>query len=405
MAYSYADQGERTRVLKDVRRVVLKVGTRLLTDMPDVPKAERVTQLVDAIAALHDRGYEVILVSSGAIGAGMTVLQTPKRPHSLPQLQAHAAVGQSRLMYLYETAAARHGFHCAQLLLTAADVKDRVRHLNVVNCLDALLAAGVLPVVNENDSVSVEEIRFGDNDALAALVASMIRADLTVLLTSVDGMHERTDRGWGRRMSVVPGITTAIRQMAGGTDGNRFSTGGMQSKLQAVEIVTRAGEPAVIADGRDFATLAGVFDGRDCGTLFLPTASQRMRARKRYLAFFSKTKGDILVDAGAESALTQKGRSLLPSGIVAVRETFERGDTVRILSVEGIEIARGESNYGSAEVDAIKGCKSQTVRDILGYEGYDAVVHRDAMVLTGTPSGEAQDEPRRPKPEAKHGTE
>ncbi len=383
MNHSFTDQGERARVLADVRRVVIKVGTRLLTDMPGGSKAERVRELVAAAAGLRTRGFEVILVSSGAIGAGMAVLGTDKRPASLPRLQAHAAVGQSRLMYLYETAALAHGFHCAQLLLTASDVKDRSRHLNVVNCIEALLAAGVLPVVNENDSVSVDEIRFGDNDTLAAMVANMTRADLTVLLTTIEGMCERDADNWGCRISVIPAITAELRAMARGTDGNRFSTGGMQSKLKAVEIVTRAGEPLIIADGRDFACLDEIFSGRDVGTLFLPTAAQRMQARKRYLAFFSRERGEVIVDRGAVEALRGRGRSLLPSGIVDVRGTFEPGDTVRIVNEAGEEIARGETNYSSDEVKAIKGQKSEAVRDILGYEGYDAVVHRNYMVITG----------------------
>ncbi len=370
-------------MLADVRRVVIKVGTRLLTDMPGVSKSERVRALVTAAAGLRARGFEVILVSSGAIGAGMAVLGTEKRPRSLPRLQAHAAVGQSRLMYLYETASLAHGFHCAQLLLTASDVKDRSRHLNVVNCIEALLAAGVLPVVNENDSVSVDEIRFGDNDTLAAMVANMTRADLTVLLTTIDGMCERDADNWGRRISVIPAITAELRTMARGTDGNRFSTGGMQSKLKAVEIVTRAGEPVIIADGRDFSVMDKIFSGEDAGTLFLPTAAQRMQARKRYLAFFSRERGDVVVDDGALTALRERGRSLLPSGIVSVRGAFEPGDTVRILSKAGEEIARGETNYSSDEINAIKGQKSESVPDLLGYEGYDAVIHRNYMVLTG----------------------
>lgn len=384
MKHSLTDQGERAQVLANVRRVVIKVGTRLITDMPDTSKGDRVRGLVAAVAALRGGGYEVILVSSGAIGAGMAVLGTERRPASLPRLQAHAAVGQSRLMYLYETATLQHGFHSAQLLLTAADVKDRTRHLNVVNCIEALLAAGVLPVVNENDSVSVDEIRFGDNDTLAAMVANMTRADLTVLLTTVDGMHERTTGGWGPRISVIPGITPQLRDMAIGTDGNRFSVGGMESKLKAVEIVTRAGDPLIIADGRDFGTLSSVFAGEDKGTLFLPTARQRMQARKRYLAFFSNAQGELVVDAGAVRALRQKGRSLLPSGIAGVRGAFKPGDTVRIVAADGGEVARGETNYSSDEVNAIKGHKSEAVRDILGYEGYDAVVHRNYMVLTPT---------------------
>ena len=185
------DKGERSRALASARRIVVKVGTRLLTDIPGTEKRDRVTALVSELARLRDCGYEVLLVTSGAIGAGMVVLGTDRRPTSLPRLQAHAAVGQSRLMYLYESACTSHGFHCAQILLTSEDLFDRERHLNVVCCLEALLSEGVLPVVNENDSVSVEEIKFGDNDILAAYTAAMLRAELTVLLTTVEGFRER----------------------------------------------------------------------------------------------------------------------------------------------------------------------------------------------------------------------
>ncbi|MCK5805189.1 MAG: glutamate 5-kinase, partial [Lentisphaeria bacterium] len=233
MDYAYIDGEYRARALQGVRRVVVKVGTRLLTDMEGWSKAERVGQLVGAIAQLRDRGLEVILVSSGAIGAGMAMLKTTRRPKTVRGLQAHAAVGQSRLMSLYETACVGHGFHCAQLLLTAGDVKDHERHLNVTSCLEELLARGVLPIINENDSVSVEELKFGDNDLLAALVATMTRADLTVLLTTVDGMYNPKAEGERKRLSVVCELTDEVLAMAGETDGNHFSVGGMLTKLQA----------------------------------------------------------------------------------------------------------------------------------------------------------------------------
>lgn len=382
MGVHLTDQGQREHVLAGVRRVVLKVGTRLLTDIPGRSKTERVAELIAAIAALRERGLEVLLVSSGAIGAGMTVLSTDRRPRSLPRLQAYAAVGQSRLMYLYETACVNRGFHCAQLLLTAGDLKAHERHKNAINCIDALLAAGVLPVVNENDSVSVDEIRFGDNDTLAALVASMIRADLTILLTSIDGMHLREGDAWGERISVIEKVTPEVRAMAGATDGNPFSVGGMTSKLKAAEVLARAGDPLIVADGREFTIIDRVLGGEDVGTLFPATATTRMRGRRRYVAFFSNPKGDLVIDDGAVRALRDEGRSLLPSGIRDVRGTFERGATVRILAPDKSEIARGETNFSSREIAAIKGHHSDQSHDILGYAGYDEVVHRDYLVLS-----------------------
>jgi glutamate 5-kinase len=383
MGSEHQDNGQRAAVLPGVRRVVVKVGTRLLTGVRDVSKGDRVRALVGEIHALRQRGFEVILVSSGAIGAGMTILGTPKRPRSIPQLQAHAAVGQCRLMYLYETACGEHGFHCAQLLLTAEDVRDRARQLNICNCLHELLASHVLPVINENDSVSVEEIRFGDNDTLAALVGTLARADLTILLTTIDGLHEVAgDGAFGARLSVVHGITPRIRAMAGGTDGNEFSVGGMATKLRAAETVTRAGEPLLIADGRDFAILRDVFAGADVGTLFLPAGTQRMSAGKRYLAFFSRPAGDVWIDAGAERALCEAGRSLLPSGVRDLRGAFRAGDVVRVLGPAGTEVARGVSNYSRDELARIKGLKTAQLAATLGHDAYDEVIHRDRLVVT-----------------------
>jgi glutamate 5-kinase len=392
MAFCAVDGGVRAVALKGVRRVVVKVGTRLLTDVDGVPASERIDLLVGAIAGLRERGWEVLLVSSGAIGAGMTVMGTAKRPRAVPELQAHAAIGQCRLMYHYETACVARGFHCAQLLLTADDVQNRERHLNVTSCLDTLLARKVLPVINENDSVSVAEIRLGDNDTLAAMVAAMLRADLTILLTSINGMRLRTDAGGlGARISVATEIDAELRAMAGGTDGNRFSVGGMATKLRAAEVVMRAGESLVIADGRDFGVLGRIAAGDDVGTLFCGRGhGRRMPGHKRFLAFFSEPVGDVIVDSGAEEAVCRKGRSLLPGGISGLKGGFGRGDTVRILNEAGAELGRGVSNYRHDEVLRIRGLKSSEIRRILGQDAcFDEVVHRDYLVLTRASDQEA----------------
>jgi glutamate 5-kinase len=383
MAFSYSDNGERQAALEGVRRVVIKVGTRLLTEEPSSSKASRIEELVDQIAQLRARGIEVILVSSGAIGAGMKILKTAKRPTSLPRLQAHAAVGQSRLMFHYETACIRHGFHCGQLLLTADDVKNRERHLNVSCCMDRLLQEKVLPIVNENDSVSVEEIKFGDNDMLAAMVANMVQADLTILLTSVNGMLERTPGGkLGQRLSVVRHLTPALRKMGAGTDGNEFSTGGMATKLSAAKLVTGGGDNLWIADGRDFGVLARLFAGEDIGTLFQTGKERRLHAHKRYLAFFSKPKGEIIIDSGAEEAVCRHGSSLLPSGITAVTGSFKRGETILLLNENRQELGRGVSNYSNGDIVRIRGQHTRELKHILGHEAYNAVVHRNYLVMT-----------------------
>lgn len=384
MSFHYQDQQYRAAIVAGVRRVVIKVGTRLLTDVSGVSKKERIDQLVAQIALLRQRGLEVILVTSGAIGAGIQMLGTGKRPKALPGLQAHAAVGQCRLMTLYETACEKHGFHAGQLLLTAADVRDRERNLNVANCLEELLALGVLPVVNENDSVCVDEIKVGDNDTLAALVANMARADLTLLLTTIDGMRERIDEKLGARLSVVERLTPKIKAMASGTDGNPFSVGGMATKLKAADMVTRAGEAMWIVEGQDFSVLQQVFAAADIGTLFLPLKGTRMGKYQRFLAFFSPPVGDLLVDAGAARAICAGGKSLLPIGIRAVRGNFKRGATVKIINPAGEEIARGVCNYESSEVDRIKGRQTTEVPAVLGCEAYDEVVHRDHLALTQT---------------------
>ena len=385
MGYEYIDNGRRAALLGDLNRIVVKVGTRLLTGVASRSETDRVQQLIGAISRLRDRGLDVLLVTSGAIGAGMGVLGTRRRPRDVPQLQAHAAIGQSRLMYLYETACAERGFHCAQLLLTAADMQHRERHLNVVSCLDALLSKNVLPVINENDSVSVDEIRVGDNDMLAAMVGTMIRADLTILLTTVDGMYERFPEGaLGRRISVVEGLDDDLMAMAGGTDGNPHSVGGMITKLKAADVVMRAGEHLAIVDGRDFEVLSRVIDAEDVGTLFCGRGNgRRMKGHKRFLAFFCEPAGDIVVDEGAARAVCEQGRSLLPGGIVAVRGAFGRGDTVRVVRSSGEELGRGVSYYTHTELERIKGAQSRDVGRILNQDAcYEEVIHRNYFVVT-----------------------
>ena len=382
MSIYYTDTGQRQNILAGVQRVVIKVGTRLIMGVPGVSEADRIRQLVAELDRLRQRGLDVILVTSGAIGAGIVVLGTPKRPQSLSQLQAHAAVGQCQLMYLYETACVEHGFHCAQMLLTADDVQNHERHLNIRSCLDTLLANGVLPVINENYSVSVDEIRFGDNDMLAALVGTIAKADLTILLTNVNGLREHVNGQLGRRYSVVESLDQQTRSMAKGTADSTFSVGGMATKLKAAETVTRAGEHMWIADGRDFSILRGILDGCDIGTVFPALTTEPMRGQKRYLAFFSEPACAIIVDTGAEHALRKLGRSLLPSGILRVDADFHRGDTVQIKSMENDRvIAKGVTNYDAEEVQAIQGRNTADITDILGREGCDPVVHRNYMVL------------------------
>ena len=337
--------------------------------------------LVAQIASIRTGNRQVMLVSSGAVGLGMRTLGLQRRPKQLSMIQALAATGQSKLMAEYEKASAVHGFHVAQLLLTAEDLRDRSHHLNIVNCIGELWNSGILPIINENDSVSVAELKFGDNDMLAALLASMTRADLTILLTTVDGLHTTSGGKLDKRISVVQKIESGMMQMAAGTDDSSLSTGGMASKLKAAQVVTAAGGHIWIADGRDPRVLERIFNAEDVGTLFLPQARQ-LESRKRWIGFFSKPKGSIYVDKGAAAAILERGKSLLPSGITRVKGEFGRGDTIEICNNESAPFARGLANYGSAEIKVIAGKKTSDMQHFLESPVTDdEVVHRNNMVI------------------------
>lgn len=371
----------RQKIIAGTKRIVLKVGSRLLVDEHRHPCAERINVLVEQIAKLRQAGLEVILVSSGAISAGMSVLGLDKRPKLVPSLQATAAIGQSRLLAMYEDACRSHGFHCGQILLTAGDVQDRRRHLNLSNCLNALISQGSLPIINENDSISVEEICFGENDYLAALVGTICQAELTVLLTSVNGMYEKmSDGSFGERISVIEEISPKIKAMATGTDGNQLSTGGMETKLKAAETLTSVGESLWIVDGRNFEVISEVYAGNDVGTLF-PGSEEKMRMHKRWMAFFPEVAGELHVDEGAKKALLEKGSSLLPGGITTVVGEFTKGDIVEVKSVNGKLLAKGAVNYSAKEMELIKGKKTTDILEMLGYHIYDEAVHRDNLVV------------------------
>ncbi len=373
------NQQARQQVIAASKRIVIKVGSRLLNTTGHMPKKQRIASLIAQIAQIRERKYEVILVTSGAISTGMELTGMKSRPRQIAMLQAMASIGQSRLMSLYEQECQHHGFHCGQILLSYDDLHDRKKHLNFRNCLNALLTQRVLPVINENDTVSTDEISFGDNDKLAALVATMIHAQLTILLTSVEGLLELNDKE-GRRVPLVRAITGEIRSLAQGPDGNPHSIGGMISKIDAAEICLAAGENLWIADGRDFAILEKILDAHDVGTLFMPSTA-RVPGAKRWLAFFSEPAGDITIDAGAVQALQKSGKSLLPSGIIAINGDFDQGDTINIIAASGAVIAMGITNYGAADIEKIKGQKSARIATILGRCDYDEVVHRDNMVI------------------------
>lgn len=382
-SYNYTDNGLRAQALRRVRRVVLKVGTQLLR-RPDTDR--RISELVQLIAELRSRNLEVTLVSSGAVGIGMTVMNLPTRPKVMAKIQALSAIGQCRMMSIYEKACEAHGFNCAQLLLTAADLQDFERNRHVTQCISELLKNGILPIINENDSVCVDEIKVGDNDTLAAYVATMLQADLTILLTTIDGLHESfpDTPELGPRISTVTAIDTALMKMARGTDGNQYSVGGMLTKLHAASIVMAGGASMAILDGKDFNSVLSLLDGHDEGTLFTPSGKAHLHSQQRFLAFFSEPRGTIVVDDGAANALVENGRSLLPGGILGTQGVFHRGDAVRVINTQGQELARGIVNFAFDEIARICGAKTKDLPQLLGRPvETPEVIHRDHLVLVG----------------------
>ena len=360
-------------------RVVLKVGSALLCGADGRPRREWLATLAEEIAAANRRGQQVVVVSSGAIALGAARLGLAKGGRgSLADAQAAAAVGQIALAGLWSELLAAHGLTAAQLLLTLEDLEDRRRYLNASATLGRLLQAGAVPVINENDSVATAEIRFGDNDRLAARVAQAAQADAVVLLSDVDGLYDRDPRQPGATLLPrVEGVTEEVHAMASGSSGSGLGSGGMTSKLQAAEIATRAGIALGIVNGTHPAPLARALGG-DTGTLFVPT--RRDGARKAWLGGRLRMKGTLTVDAGCARALAQ-GRSLLASGVTGVEGDFARGDAVLVRDQEGRQVAQGLAEYASAEVAAIKGRRSEEHQALLGYAPRSAVIHRDQLVL------------------------
>ncbi len=356
----------RSELLKNISRIVVKVGTGVLTDSRKQPDPAQLEQLVAQLAGQRKAGREVVLVTSGAVGAGMGALGYERRPSQLAELQACAAVGQPLLMAIYADLFGRHQLGVAQVLLTHEDLEHHERHLNARNTLVTLLGRGVVPIINENDAISFTEIKFGDNDKLSALVATLLPADLLVILTTVDGVIENFGKTDARTISVIEAIDGAIEGMAGGTD-SATAVGGMKSKIEAAKIVVRSGIPLVIASGRKKTTLASILAGEDEGTLFIPQAT-KLTGRKRWIAFFHHPKGALFVDDGAKKALRDGGKSLLPPGVSRCEGNFAAGDVVRICDLDGTEFARGIAKFNAEEI------RSRTLARV-------ELVHRDDLVV------------------------
>jgi glutamate 5-kinase len=360
---------EHREALRGAKRVVVKVGSRVLVQGTGRPDRTRLKLLVDEMSRFQHDGREMVFVSSGAIAAGLDALGMETRPKAMPDLQMAAAVGQIRLMSVYDELFGANNCPVGQVLLTHDTLKHRERHLNARNTLLKLLANRIIPIINENDAVSTEEIKFGDNDVLAALVSILVDADALVLLSSTDGLREPHD-GTSRRVSLIEEVDDDVLALvADHSDG--ISTGGMASKLEAAQLAAHNGIPVVIADGRSTGVLARIFDGADEGTLLLPKAGD-MSKRKRWIAFFNRVEGHLIVDDGAAAAL-QQGKSLLPVGVAGVTGTFKVGAMVDVRTADGRTLARGLVEYSSDDIDAIKGRRTDG--------RYGEVIHRDNMVV------------------------
>ena len=370
---------DRASLFKDVRRLVVKVGTRVLLDDARALDRAGIERLIGELIDLRERGIEVVLVTSGAIGVGLHLLGLKERPTEIPELQAIAAVGQSALMHVYHELCQRRGYCVAQILLSNDDLEDRRRFLNIRNTMRALAARKVLPVVNENDTVSVDEIKFGDNDILSAHMTNLLEAELLVILSDVDALYDRDPAAAGaKRIEVVEEITPEIERLAGSSQSG-LGSGGMVTKVRAAKVVTTAGEMMVLAGGKT-ASIREILAGAPVGTLFRST-KDRMELRKRWIAYNLKDAGVLSVDDGGARALTQQGKSLLASGVKGCEGEFEAGEAVVVQGQDGRRVAKGLCNYSSDELRKIMGHHSKEIVKILGYKYYDEVIHRDHMVI------------------------
>jgi len=357
------------------KRIIVKVGTGILTSKNYRLNKAWMKNLVAQIASLINKNIEVILVTSGAIGAGMGMLGLDSRPRLMPQEQAAAAIGQSQLMKIYDTFFKSHNLISAQILLTREDLSNRKRYLNAKNTLRTLLNYNAVAIINENDTVSVDEIKFGDNDKLSALVANLMQADLLIILSDVDGLY-----GSGRRViSLVERIIPEIEKLATAST-SKVGTGGMASKVEAAKICSAAGIACIIANGKVPEVLLKILDAENIGTLFLPK-KEKLLAKKRWIGFSAEVNGQIFVDEGAKQALISKKKSLLSGGIVKACGNFRTGDIVSILDTRKHEFARGLTNYSSQELAKIKGQRSDQIKNLLGYKYYDEVIHRNNLVI------------------------
>ena len=372
----------REEILENVQRIVVKVGTSTLTTEDGRLNIDKIKKIVMELSNLQNKGYDVILVSSGAVGAGMGLLNINEKPKTLAEKQMLSAVGQVSLMQIYQTLFKEHNKIIGQLLLTKEEFSNRKRYLNMRNVCNAFLKRKIIPIINENDAIvsNALKIKVGDNDTMSALVSGLIDADLLIILSDIDGLYNKNPRKYedANLIHMVGDINEDIKQMAG-AEGSKFGTGGMITKIIAAEMVTKIGTSLVIASGDDPRNITRIVEKENIGTLFVKK-NKKISLKKYWLAYGPNKEGVVTIDNGAKTAL-KNGKSLLPVGIKSVEGNFDKGAVIEIESLEGKVIATGISNYSAEEINLIKGAKSENIEEILGYKYDDAVIHIDNVVV------------------------
>lgn len=379
-AHKSENSGMRLDTVGNVKRLVIKVGSAVLTGEKGLNEIT-IGNIAAELSRFKLQDLELVLVSSGAIASGLKKMGLSARPKSIPEKQAVAAIGQSSLMLAYEEAFGRYDQRVAQVLLTREDLCNRRRYLNARNTIFTLLGWRIIPVINENDTVAVDELKFGDNDVLAALISSLVEADLMICLTDIDGLFDCDPRinPEASRISLVENVNGMIESMAGNIPGT-LGRGGMLSKIRAAKMASAQGIPTIIANGRTPCILEHVFAGEDVGTLFRPTGP-KMTRRKHWIAYTLKARGTLFVDDGAKEAIIKNGKSLLPSGIRRIAGRFDVGAPVNCADQDGTVFATGLVNYASQDIERIKGCRTSQIGDMLGHKDYDEVIHRDNLAI------------------------
>lgn len=372
------------RNLSAIKRMVIKVGSSSLCNQDGEIDKERILYLVLQISKLIKKGYSVVLVSSGAIASGMGTLGLHTKPQTIPEKQALAAIGQGQLMQIYEDIFQLFHLKCAQVLLNHGDFDDRKRLMNLTHTMNALMNYGVIPIVNENDALAVDEIKVGDNDTLAALLVPVVEADLLILVSDIDGLYTENphDNPHAKLLKYVDYVDENIEKMAGGVS-SKLGTGGMMTKIRAAKIVNAYGSHMVIVNGNKEESILHIFDDEESGTWFNGASGKNLNAKTHWLAYRTSSKGEIIIDEGAAKALKEHRKSLLPKGIVDVQSQFLMGQVVDIVSCSGEKIAKGIVNYSSEEIKLIKGYNTSEIESILHYKDYDEVVHANNMVIIG----------------------